>query len=52
MDSEMQSAIVQYINIQYWSMVNRDSNDPSHPTLYGRNWPGPKYEGVTGESLA
>ena len=41
MPVDVQAAIVQYINIQYYSLVNNDSNDPKAPVQFGRYWPGP-----------
>ena len=37
MDEDVQEAIVQYISIQDWSMVNNDSNDPNRPLFHGPN---------------
>lgn len=46
LSAKVQVAIRQYINIQYWSLVNKDSNDPKHPVQYGRNWVGPFVEAL------
>lgn len=50
MDAEMQAALLQYINIQYWSLVNFDSDDASRPVNYGVSWNGPKYNGTNGKA--
>ncbi|ORX35268.1 glycosyl hydrolase family 76-domain-containing protein [Kockovaella imperatae] len=50
MDSDVQEAIRQYVNIQYWSLVNNDSNNPNMPIQYGRNWTG-TYEVSTGQTM-
>lgn len=42
-DEKVKAAIVQYINIQYWALTTLDSDSPSHPIRYGRNWTGPAY---------
>lgn len=41
MDEDMQAAIRQYVNIQYWSLVNRDSDDAEKPLVFGKDWTGP-----------
>ena len=46
---EVQEAILQYINIQYWAIVTLDSNNPNMPIEYGRNWTG-GFEVATGRS--
>ena len=51
MDADVQEAITQYVNIQYWSLVNYDSNDPAQPMQYGRNWTGPSFEVATGQDM-
>lgn len=50
MDQEVQEAILQYVNIQYWSLVNNDSNNPMMPVEYGRNWTG-TFELATGQDM-
>jgi hypothetical protein len=42
-DEGVKSAILQYINIQYWALTSRASDSPSHPVNFGRNWTGPAY---------
>ena len=42
-DEDVKAAIVRYINIQYWALATLDSDSPSHPIRYGRNWTGPAY---------
>ena len=42
-DAEVQKAIIQYVNIQYYAITQLDSNSRTHPKLYGRNWTGPGY---------
>lgn len=46
---EVQEAITQYINIQYWALVSLDSNNPDIPVEYGRNWTG-GFQVATGQS--
>lgn len=41
MDADVQEAIRQYVNIQYWSLVNHDSDDATKPLVFGKSWPGP-----------
>lgn len=42
MDADMQNAILQYVNIQYWSLANYDSDNAAQPLRYGPNWNGPR----------
>ena len=51
MAADVQSAIVRYIDVQYWSMVNYDSDDAKAPTQYGRNWTGPAFTVATPQSM-
>ena len=44
--SDLQEAILQYINIQYYALTQLDSDNPNAPLRYGRNWTG-KYETST-----
>ncbi|KUJ06785.1 uncharacterized protein LY89DRAFT_743424 [Mollisia scopiformis] len=50
MDADVQDAIRQYVNIQYWSLVNYDSDNATKPLLYGSSWDGPKYTAATGRT--
>ena len=42
-DESLKAAIVDFVNIQYWSLTQFDSNSPSQPLEYGRNWTGPAF---------
>ena len=47
---DVQEAIVDYINIQYYAITQLASNDPSHPVEYGRNWTGPGFKVATAKT--
>ena len=49
--SDLQAAITQYINIQYYGLTQLDSNNPEAPLTYGRNWTG-SYVSSTPETLS
>lgn len=40
-DDELVGAITEYVNIQYYALTQLDSNSPTRPVRYGRNWEGP-----------
>lgn len=50
-DADTQAAIIQYINIQYYAITQLDSNSPTAPQMYGRNWTGPAYEIASNVSM-
>jgi hypothetical protein len=46
---QIQRAIRQYLNIQYWGASQHDADSGSKPVWFGRNWQGP-YEGHTDQT--
>ena len=50
-DADLQGAIVQYTNIQYWAITQLDSDSKTAPLLYGRNWTGPAFEIATNQTV-
>lgn len=43
-DKSLQTAIIDYVNIQYYAVTQLNSDDSKKPTSYGRNWAGPNYD--------
>ena len=46
-DRELTEAVTGFINIQYYALTQRDSDNKDHPVRYGRNWPGPYAKSTT-----